>query len=235
MFEQTLRQAFAAMDIPCTASQTALCARYFALLIEANRQMNLTNVTDEQEAILLHFCDSASLLPLFCIPENARCLDVGTGAGFPGLVLAILRPDVSFTLMDSLQKRVGFLQQVVDTLALPNVRCVHARAEQGAHDPAHREQYDLVVARAVANLRVLAEYGLPFVRPGGLLVAYKGPQAEAECGQAASALALLGGQVRAVMDARVPAREHRLVFVEKTRRTPNAYPRRAGTPAKQPL
>lgn len=235
MFEQTLRQAFAAMAIPCTRSQAALCARYFALLIEANHQMNLTNVTEEQEAVFLHFCDSASLLPLFSVPENARCLDVGTGAGFPGMVLAILRPDLSFTLMDSLQKRVGFLQRVTDALSLPNVRCVHARAEQSGHDPLHREQYDLVVSRAVANLRVLAEYCLPFVRPGGRFVAYKGPQAEAECGEAKAALARLGGKLCAVVDARVPAREHRLVFVEKARRTPNAYPRKAGTPAKEPL
>lgn len=235
MFEQTLLAAFSAMGIPCTPSQAALCARYFALLVEANRQMNLTNVTGEHEAIVLHFCDSASLLPLFSVPENARCLDVGTGAGFPGMVLAILRPDVCFTLMDSLQKRVGFLQHVAATLALPNVCCVHARAEQGGHDPAHREQYDLVVSRAVASLRVLAEYCLPFVKPGGRFVAYKGPQAETECGEAKTALSRLGGELCAVVDARVPAREHRLVFVEKARRTPNAYPRKAGTPAKQPL
>lgn len=235
MFETKLLKAFESMGIPCTEPQAAQCVHYFALLLEANQQMNLTNVTEEDEAIFLHFCDSASLLPQFSLPDGARCLDVGSGAGFPGMVLAILCPHVHFTLMDSLQKRVGFLQRVVDTLGLSNVQCVHARAEQAAHDPAYRAQFDYVVARAVANLRVLSEYCLPFVRVRGHMIALKGPQATQECTEAKHALVKLGGRITKVLDAHLPGREHKLIFVEKTRETPKAYPRKAGTPSRQPL
>ena len=235
MFETNLLQAFSRMNIPCDEQKAAQMHRYFSLLLQANAQMNLTNVTDDDDAILLHFCDSASLLPLFPFPEQSRCLDVGTGAGFPGMVLAILCPDVKFTLMDSLQKRVGFLQQVVSTLGLANVQCVHARAEQAAHEPAYREKYQFVVARAVANLRVLSEYCLPFVKTGGQMIAFKGPQAEQECIEAKAALQKLGGKLLQIKDAQVPGRAHRLIFVEKTRSTPKAYPRKAGMPSRQPL
>ena len=133
MFETKLLQAFARMNIPCDEQKAAQMHRYFSLLLQANAQMNLTNVTDEDDAILLHFCDSASLLPLFSFPEQSRCLDVGTGAGFPGMVLAILCPDVEFTLMDSLQKRVGFLQQVVFRtfiLEMLKIRCLSTNIKE---------------------------------------------------------------------------------------------------------
>jgi len=235
MFEEKLQQAFANLQIPCTSDQAAQCARYFAMLVEANQTMNLTNVTQEDEAILLHFCDSARLLPVFPLPKGVRCIDVGTGAGFPGMVLAILRPDLSITLMDSLQKRVLFLQRVVEDLGLANVRCVHARAEQASHDAQHRARYDFAFARAVASLPTLAEYCLPFVRTGGYMVAYKGPQGRQECSQARTALRTLGGQFEKLVDSCIPGREHTLIFIKKTRATPQKYPRKAGIPTRQPL
>ena len=175
------------------------------------------------------------LLPVFPLPKGARCIDVGTGAGFPGMVLAILRPDVSITLMDSLQKRVLFLQRVVEDLGLANVRCVHARAEQASHDAQHRARYDFAFARAVASLPTLAEYCLPFVRTGGYMVAYKGPQGRQECSQARTALRTLGGQFEKLVDSCIPGREHTLIFIKKTRATPQKYPRKAGIPTRQPL
>ncbi len=235
MFEEKLRRAFADLQIPCTSGQAEQCARYFALLTEANQTMNLTNVTQEDEAILLHFCDSARLLPLFPLAKGARCIDIGTGAGFPGMVLAILRPDLSITLMDSLQKRISFLQRVAEDLALTNVRCIHARAEQAGHESQHRAQYDYAFARAVASLPTLAEYCLPFVRTGGYMVAYKGPQGRQECSQARTALRTLGGRFEQLMDSCIPGREHTLIFIKKTHESPQKYPRKAGIPARQPL
>lgn len=235
MFEEKLMQAFTDLQIPCTPVQAAQCARYFAMLIEANQAMNLTHVTQEDEAILLHFCDSARLLSLFPLSQGARCIDVGTGAGFPGMVLAILRPDLSMTLMDSLQKRILFLQRVVDDLGLAHVRCVHARAEQAAHEAQHRARYDYALARAVAPLPVLAEYCLPFVRTGGYMIAYKGPQGRLECGQARAAMRTLGGRLEQLLDSGIPGREHTLIFTKKVQACPQKYPRKAGIPTRQPL
>ncbi len=235
MFEQNLLAAFKSMHIPCTQEQAHQCAEYFSMLVQANQTMNLTNVVEEQEAIVLHFCDSASVLPLHQIPSGARCIDVGTGAGFPGMVLAILRPDLSMTLMDSLQKRVSFLQQVVSALHLQNVQCVHQRAEQAGHDSAYRERYDYAFSRAVASLPVLAEYSLPFIRIGGQMIAYKGPQGLSECSQARTALRTLGGQYEQALNSQVPGRDHSLIFIKKIRPCPQKYPRKAGIPSKQPL
>jgi 16S rRNA (guanine527-N7)-methyltransferase len=230
-----LTDAFANTPCPLRPAQATAMARYFELLSEANKTMNLTAIHSQSEAVNLHFLDSASALfhpVIFC---GARCADVGSGAGFPGMVLAILRADCAFVLMDAQQKRVEFLRSAIEALGLENASALHVRAEDAGRALAHRERYDVALARAVAPLRVLCEYCLPLLRVGGRMVAYKGPTAQEEAAQAVRAAKTLGGGDAAVLDAAVPGRSHRLVCYDKVRPTPKAYPRKAGAATKKPL
>lgn len=164
-------------------------------------------------------------------------MDVGTGAGFPGIPLKILYPGLKLTLLDSLNKRIRYLQTVVDELGLTDVRCIHARAEEAARQKEYREQFDIAVSRAVARLPILAEYCLPFVKKGGIFAALKGMQYEQEAQEARKALGMLGGQLAAVHPVQLPGLEDKraVIYVRKTGKTPAAYPRKAGTPEKNPL
>ena len=215
---------------PLTEAQCAQFETYYQLLAETNKVMNLTAITEANEVARLHFADS--LAGAACLPQGASLLDMGSGAGFPGLPLAIFRPDLKVTLMDSLNKRVLFLQQVIAALGLTNVEAVHSRAEDGR---AYFGQFDVCTARAVAALNVLSEYTLPYLKVGGLFLAYKGPQAEEEADQAKRALQILGGSVESIRNVTLPGCEHKLILVRKTAPTPKKYPRKAGTPAKSPL
>lgn len=210
---------------------------YMSLLLEWNEKMNLTAITEEQEVILKHFADCLSLVPHLKITETTKIIDVGTGAGFPGLPVKIVCPKVSMTLLDSLQKRIGFLEEVINSMGLGEIACVHSRAEDGGQNPLYREQFDYCISRAVANLAVLAEYCLPFVKVGGTLAALKGPDALGEIAEAEGALAKLGGKVAEVIDVTIPYTElsHKLIFIEKVAPTPKAYPRKAGKISKNPL
>ena len=205
---------------------------YMELLKEWNTRINLTAITEDEEIKLKHFQDSLSILPYI---EGGTLVDVGTGAGFPGLPIAIERPDVFVTLVDSLEKRVKFLQCVVDTLGLPNVKCVHARAEDFGRDPEYREQFDYAAARAVASMPVLLEYCLPLLKNGGRFLAMKGANASEE--KFDKALDILGGRL---IQKDTFTLEHselqRCIFVvEKNRQIPSKYPRKAGIPKKKPL
>ena len=196
--------------------------------------MNLTAITEPAEAWEKHFLDCAILLQKVQLPLGATCIDVGTGAGFPGMVLALLRPDLQVTLLDSLQKRIGFLEQTAAKLGLANVRCIHARAEDGAKLPELREQFDMATARAVAAMPVLTEYCLPFVKQGGVFAAMKGPSETAE--QAETAAKLLGGEIVGEESYTLPtAGERKLIRIRKTAPTPQKYPRRSDKIKKQPL
>ena len=207
---------------------------YLAELTETNRHMNLTAITEPAEAWEKHFLDCAILLQKVQLPLGAACIDVGTGAGFPGMVLALLRPDLQVTLLDSLQKRIGFLEQTAAKLGLANVRCIHARAEDGAKLPELREQFDMATARAVAAMPVLTEYCLPFVKQGGVFAAMKGPSETAE--QAETAAKLLGGEIVGEESYTLPtAGERKLIRIRKTAPTPQKYPRRSDKIKKQPL
>ena len=232
MMEQYLQSGLAAMGLPADGIP-ALC-RYGELLLETNKVMNLTAITEPRDVAALHFLDSAALLTL----ENFHgksVVDVGTGAGFPGLPLRILEPTIRLTLLDSLGKRVQFLESVCRELGLTDVSCIHSRAEEFAG--VHRESYDLAVSRAVAALPVLCELCLPLVRPGGKFLAMKSVESDQELASAGHAIATLGGAVAAVRDYVIPGTQvrHRLIIVEKAKKTPEKYPRMFAKIKKNPL
>lgn len=209
-------------------------AAFGALVLEQNRVMNLTAITQEKEFAALHLLDSLALLPAAGLKDE-RVVDVGCGAGFPGVPLAIAEPGVQVTLLDSLGKRVDFLRDACQQLGLENTECVHARAEEFA--AGHRETFDTAVSRAVASLPVLCELCLPLVRVGGRMLAMKSTHSEEEINGAKNALRLLGGKIRWVKDYPVPTTDvvHRIVCIEKAAPTPGKYPRRFAQIKKQPL
>ena len=236
-FTEALRAAAAAAGIALSEAQLAAFTRYYELLIAWNEKMNLTAITGPREVAVKHIIDSLAAYDAALFGGAPAVIDVGTGAGFPGLPLKIFAPSIRLTLMDSLGKRVRFLETVVSELGLTNVACIHARAEEAARDRAHRERYDLVVSRAVARLPVLLEYTLPFVKKGGHLLALKGRAWEEELQESTRSLKLLGGTVRETRPVRLPGLDDQraVLVIEKTAPTPKAYPRKAGTPAKKPL
>ncbi|WP_243032070.1 16S rRNA (guanine(527)-N(7))-methyltransferase RsmG [Thermus altitudinis] len=212
-------------------------SRLYDLLMEANRRTNLTALRTEEEVVVKHFLDSLTLLTLPLFAGAIRVLDLGTGAGFPGLPLKIVRPELEITLLDATKKKVAFVAQVVEALGLKGAYPLWGRAEELAHLPEHREAYGRVVARAVAPLCVLVELGLPFVSLGGYMVAQKGPRVTEEVAPLPKALALLGGGPLSVHTLLLPlAQEERnLVVMAKEAPTPARYPRRPGVPEKNPL
>ena len=210
---------------------------FHAILDEYNQKMDLTAVLDEDERIDRHDLDSAAPLAKGLLLPGAKVIDVGTGAGFPGMPLLILRPDLEMTFLDALNKRILFLQDALQRLGL-KAQTLHARAEDAARMPDHREMYDAAVSRAVASASVLQELTLPFVKTGGLAIAWKGPGVQEEMTAAKRAAFVLGGTVRGVVPAPVPRRDdwaHCLLITDKTGKTPKTYPRKAGTPNKKPL
>ena len=223
--------------IPYTPDLPEKLKIYMDLLSEWNAVMDLTAVTDEDETLDKHFVDSLSILPTGLLNGGKSLIDVGTGAGFPGLVLALACPGIEVTLLDAQQKRLNFLQAVCDRLGVTNVRTVHARAEDGAKMPGMREHFDFAVARAVAPLNVLCEYLLPYVRVGGKMICWKGPALDEEAEQGAKAAAILGGKPEQVVLCPIPGRDwdHRLQVIGKNAQTPKKYPRKAGTPKTSPL
>ncbi len=207
---------------------------FYREMIAWNARVNLTTITERDEVIVKHWLDSLSVAPH--VRAARRLVDVGAGAGFPGLPLKIVLPHLQLTLLEATGKKIAFLRHIIARLDLRDTMAIHARAEDLARQPAHRERYDAAVARAVADLVVLLEYALPFVRVGGVFVALKGSEVEPEIRAAARALDVLGGRVREVVPVRLPGLEPRhLVIVEKMAATPAMYPRRAGVPAHKPL
>lgn len=221
------------LGIALTAKQLDQFSAFLDLLRDWNQRMNLTAITDERDIVVKHFLNALTLLPLVNL-SGKSVIDVGTGAGMPGIPLAIACPDARFTLMDALQKRIGFLDEVVRELDLANVTTVHARAEELGQDAAHREQYDVAVARSVASLPVLAEYCLPLTRVGGQFVAFKAHDAHED---ATWAFETLGGTLVSREAVTIPGSDitHDILVVTKTTATPDGYPRRAGKPKKSPL
>lgn len=210
---------------------------FYEMLVEKNKVMNLTAITEFDEVIEKHFLDSVSLGAVLDLKKELQVLDMGTGAGFPGIPLKIIYPNLQITLADSLNKRVTFLNEVIEALKLNGIEAIHARAEELARNAAYREQYDLCVSRAVANLSTLSEYCLPFVALNGMFVPYKSGEIEEEVEAAKKAIFLLGGELKKVHQFSFGENDlHRsFVLIEKKKKTPKIYPRKAGTPAKQPL
>ena len=209
--------------------------RYSEILREKNKVMNLTAITDPTEIVTRHFLDCAALAPY--MPQDGRVLDVGTGAGFPGIPLKIEFPEVEVVLLDSLNKRVKFLNEVIGQLGLSKITAVHGRAEDFARQKDYREQFDLVVSRAVANLSSLSEYCLPYVKVGGRFVSYKSGKLNEELAAAQKAIHVLGGEAKEPVYFQLTGTEDERSFVciEKGKATPKKYPRKAGTPAKEPI
>jgi len=234
------------LGIELTAAQLAAFQTYYQELIAWNEKVNLTAITDYEEVQLWHFLDSLTCLlaleergeaPLLSSFPSISAIDVGTGAGFPGLPLKIVRPELRLTLLEARGKKVAFLEHLVRRLGLEDVKVIKGRAEEWGRDPAHRERYDLALARALAELPVVVEYALPFCRPGGLLIAQKGADIRAEVKAAGPAIAILGGALRRIVPVELPglAQPRSLVVIEKVAPTPEKYPRRPGIPRKRPL
>ena len=217
-------------------TQIAQLETYYNLLVEWNEKMNLTAITDAQGVAVKHFADSVSVLNYVDIPHNSSIIDVGTGAGFPGVVLKIARPDIKLTLLDSLNKRLVFLQNVLGEINL-SADLIHSRAEDGGSDKNLRESFDYAVSRAVANMNVLSEYCLPYVHVGGSFLAFKGRGAESEISAAKSAIKTLGGKIAETYNFALPfdGGERAIVQIQKIAETPNKYPRNAGKIKSSPL
>lgn len=225
--------------IDLTPTQQEQFEKYFRLLVEWNEKFNLTAITEYTQVQLKHFLDSLSAAPILqkAGVMNKALMDVGAGAGFPGMPLAIAFPDLRVTLLEATGKKVRFLDQLARELGLENVTSVHARAEEYAHDPRERAHFDFAVARALAPMRTLVEYTLPFVRVGGVLVAYKAVDAEAEAESAKHALKLLGGRTREIVPVKLADLEdvRHLIVIDKLSPTPKTYPRAGGLPKSNPL
>lgn len=230
------------INIEISDDQINCFEKYYELLIEKNKVMNLTAITDKEDVIVKHFIDSIALIPYLKdkginINNKLKIIDIGTGAGFPGLPLKIMMPDVKFTLLDSLNKRVSFLNEVIDELKLKDIEALHGRAEDYASDNKYREKYDICVSRAVANLSTLSEYCIPFVKEDGFFISYKAGESEEEINKSKNAIKILGGKINKVEEFVLPGTDvsRVFVFIRKQELTDKKYPRKAGVPAKKPL
>ncbi len=239
VFDDELKSALKKMSLTPNDEQTAQFARYLELLLEWNEKINLTSVTAQKDVIRRHFADSLS--PMALLPDggsmfgNASVIDVGTGAGFPGIPLKIMNPDMRLTLLDSKNKRVKFLEEVIEELSLTGVKTICARAEDAGHDDNCRGKYDICVSRAVANMATLSEYCLPFLKKGGEFIAYRAADTDEELEMAQRAITLTGGEVKNVYVFDTPDGVRSLAVIKKIKETPEKYPRRPGKPAKDPL
>ena len=236
-FKEKLKARAEKEGISLTPKQLGQFELFYKMLIETNKSMNLTAITDEDEVIEKHFIDSLSCRRVVDMSQIRTCIDVGTGAGFPGIPLKIVYPEIDFVLVDSLNKRVKFLKDVKKALGLEGLEALHGRAEDFAKQTAYREQFDLCVSRAVANLSTLSEYCIPYIRVGGMFVSYKSGTVEDELKQSEKAVSLLGGKIEKTVKFQLPDTEigRSFVKIKKISETRKKYPRKAGLPAKEPL
>lgn len=237
MNAQKIKTCLERNGIPFLEELPGKLSIYFDLLLEWNSRMDLTAVTDEEEVLDRHFMDSLTVLRTGMIRDQSALIDVGTGAGFPGMVLAAARPDLKITLLDSQQKRLTFLEKTAAETGISNIEIIHARAEDGARKPELREQFDYAAARALAPTNVLCEYLLPYVKPDGYALCWKGPAVRNEMEAGRKAAHLLGGRMEMPVPCPVHGREwdHMILPIRKIQHTSAAYPRKAGLPKNKPL
>ena len=223
------------INIVFTEEQLQKFYEYMNLLIEWNEKINLTAIVEPKEIILKHFIDSLTIIKY--IDQNKTVIDIGTGAGFPGIPIKILRDDLKITLLDSLNKRINFLNEVIVKLGLENINAVHARIEEYAKNKQYREKYDVATSRAVANLTTLSEYMLPMVKIKGMAICMKGSEINEEISKSKNSIKLLGGEISKIEEFTLPKSDYKrnLILIEKAIQTPSKYPRKPGIPSKEPL
>ena len=234
---QILEQKLGELGIEQDQNQLERFHKFYQLLIEWNKVMNLTGITEYEDVVEKHFVDSLSIIKAIDLSGIHTVIDVGTGAGFPGIPLKIAFPHLRVVLLDSLNKRIKFLDEVISQLGLTEIRTIHGRAEEYARKEEYREQFDLCVSRAVANLSTLSEYCLPYIQVGGIFVPYKSGEIDDEVEQSKKAVRILGGNIKDIMKFELPGTDiHRsFVLIHKEQHTQKKYPRKAGIPAKEPL
>ena len=232
-----IKEVFDKMHIGLPDGALELLNRYYEMLVDTNKVMNLTTITEYSEVVIKHFADSAAIGCITDMNGNIDVIDVGTGAGFPGIVLKIVYPQLSVVLLDSLNKRVNFLKNVITELGLTDISAIHGRAEDIARNKDYREKFDLCVSGAVANMSSLSEYCLPFVKVGGKFIPYKADGCDEEVKTASKAVNILGGKIRKIESYVIPDTDicRKFVVIDKLRNTSVKYPRKAGLPTKEPL
>ena len=234
-FKENMKDLLEKIDIQIEEKQIEKFYKYMELLIEWNEKINLTAITNQNDIILKHFVDSLTISKY--IDQNKKIVDVGTGAGFPGIPLSIMNSEKNFTLVDSLNKRINFLNDIKEKLNLNNIYNIHSRVEEFGQNKLYREKFDIAVSRAVANLSVLVEYMLPTIKLGGIAICMKGSQIEEEYKEAEFAIKELGGKLKEKIDFVLPETDMKrnIIIIEKIKETPKKYPRKAGLPSKEPL
>ena len=234
-FSSIMQQYGDKIQVQFTEEQLQKFYKYMNLLIEWNKKINLTAIIEPEDIVLKHFIDSLTILPF--IDKNKKIIDIGTGAGFPGIPVSIMRNDVDMTLLDSLNKRINFLNEVIKILNLKNVNTIHSRIEDLAKNKKYRETYDIATSRAVANLSTLSEYMIPMIKTRGISICMKGSDIEEEINKSKKAVDILGGKFKKIEKFTLPNSDQKrtIILIEKEKSTPLKYPRKAGTPSKEPL
>lgn len=234
-FSEKMKQLANDINIKLDEKQVTGFYKYMNLLLEWNEKINLTAITEVDDIIIKHFIDSITALKY--IENGSKIIDVGTGAGFPGIPLAIINPNLKITLMDSLNKRIIFLNEVIKKLEIKNIETIHGRAEEFGKNGKYREKYDIAISRAVANMSTLSEYLIPFVKENGKCIYMKGPEIEEELESAKYAINELGGKIQSIEKMKLPKTDikRNIIIVKKVQKTNIKYPRKSGTPAKEPL
>lgn len=234
-FFQKIDNLSCKLEIKLDEKQKENFYEYMNLLIEWNERINLTAIIEPNEIILKHFIDSITISKY--IEENSYVLDMGTGAGFPGIPLKIIRPDIKMVLVDSLNKRINFLNEVIKELELDNIEAIHSRAEEIGKNKKYREKFDIVTSRAVANLSTLSEYLIPLAKINGKCLSMKGPNSNEEIEKSKNAIKVLGGTIEKIDEFKLPESdiERTIIEIKKVKTTPSKYPRKAGTPSKEPI
>ncbi len=232
-----LEEILKKLNISIDEDQKSKFSKYYSLLLEKNKVMNLTRITEEEEIMIKHFADSLMISKVVDMEKVQSLIDVGTGAGFPGIPIKIIWPEIKVTLIDSLEKRVGFLKEVIEELELEDIEAAHGRAEDFGQDVNYREIFDLCVSRAVADLSTLSEYCIPLIKENGKFVSYKADESENEIHNAKNAIETLGGNLERIATETIPCTniKRQFAIIRKIEKTDSKYPRKAGKPSKKPL